>query len=1229
MQTGPFCVTLMVVAVLTLQGLRMKSRSHLAIALALLACAAATAFTHRPEPTRSASVPPPDQPVLFNRDIRPILSNNCFKCHGPDGAAREADLRLDNRADATRTTDDGITPIVPGDLARSELIARITHNDPSERMPPLESHKSLTDDEIALLKRWVEQGAPWQDHWSFIAPQSPIMPAVADEAWLINPIDNYILARLESEDLKPSERADRETLVRRVTLDLTGLPPTLKEIDAFWSDADPLAYEHLVDRLLSSDRYGEHMARYWLDAARYGDTHGLHLDNARMMWPWRDWVINAFNANMPFDQFTIEQLAGDLLPEPTNDQIVATGFNRNHVTTSEGGAIDAEYLVKYAADRSETTATVWMGLTVACAQCHDHKFDPITQEDYYELFAFFNNITENAMDGNRRDPPPVVRSATPELQAPLTELDDRIAQREAVLDAPNPVTDAAQTQWQLDTASLWTDKWQTLDPVEFRATNGTELRKLEDGSLLAQGENPDRETYEITARTDATNLRLLRLEALTHEDLPFNGPGRAENANFVLSEIEAEITSIIDPSQSETLRFVSASADHEQMNGPFLVAHAIDGITDDTNGWAIEGFKRRENRTAVFATDKPFGYVGGSTITVRLKFDTHFKQHAIGRTRLSVTSDQTLYTTVASGAYGVWHSVGPFQAANQKAAYQDLFGPEHAPGAIDLDATFGDDNLAWAAKPEYLDGKIHNLTGSNCATYLTRTIHAPTGRSVGLSFGSDDSIKVWLNGELVLDHNIGRAVRPDQEKITIDLVEGENPLLMKISNFSGGYGFYFKPEEDEGGNEFLRNLDLITADSLDDDQATRLRRYYRKHLSPEMREINDELATLTLKKDTLEKALPTTLVMRERDERMQTFVLFRGEYDQKRGEVYPDVPGFLPPLPPEVDVPRNRLALAKWLVDPDHPLVARVTINRMWQQDFGTGIVKTAEDFGSQGQWPSHPELLDYLAAEFIDSGWDVKHMMRLLVTSATYRQVSSATPELIARDPENRLYARGPRFRMDAEQIRDVAMAASGLLVDKIGGPSVKPYQPAGLWKAVAYEDSNTRNFTAEMGEAAHRRSLYTYWKRTSPPPNMTAFDAPSRETCTVRRPRTNTPLQALVLLNDPQFVEIARALAERAADMAGPDEQSQIQTVFRLLTARLPNQAELDVLEDLYAKQVELYESDPAAAAALLGIDQTTDDAPTTEPTESDKHALAARAALTNLVATIMSLDESITKG
>ncbi|MCA9290722.1 MAG: PSD1 domain-containing protein, partial [Phycisphaerales bacterium] len=1064
--------------------------------------AARTTFVAALAVGAAAVAAPP--PVDFNREIRPILSDRCAVCHGPDAGTRKAGLRLDTREGATAMDAAGRAAIIPGDASSSELIRRLTSADPDDRMPPASTGKTVSAAEIETIRRWIDEGAEYRGHWAFEPPRRLEPPAVGDVGAVRNDIDRFILARLASEGLSPSAPASREALIRRVTLDLTGLPPTIGEVDAYLADDSPGAYERVVDRLLASTAYGEHEARFWLDAARYGDTHGLHLDNRRSIWRWRDWVINAFNDNMPFDEFTIEQLAGDLLPDPTLAQLTATGFNRNHVTTSEGGAIDEEYFAKYAIDRAETTATIWLGLTAGCAQCHDHKYDPISQREFYELYAFFNNLEGPAMDGNRPDTPPIIVSPRPEEAIELGRLETIASTLRARLDEPMPDVDAAQAEWESERRDRVAARWRDLTPVEMHSRGGATLAVLEDGSILASGENPPTDVYEIVYETDAVDLRVLKVDVLTHESLPHTGPGRADNANLVLSEFEVEVGPIDNPDAAAPVRFVAAVADHDQAARGYVAETTIDGVIEDPKGWAPEGFARRENRRLLYVADEPFGFSGGTRVRVRMHFLSEFPQHAIGRFRISASAEDELHDVMAPSVAGPWHVAGLFPAASFDDAWSTVAGPEVDPGAIDLDARY-DGDVRWTEHPEFGDGVVNPLVGENAATYVYRTIDAPTRRVVTWALGSDDGIRVWVNGEMVLDRKVLRAAAPDQDRIDVPLRAGRNHVLMKIVNAGGQYGFAFRPVRDGDRGTFVDVTERL-ASGVDDDDARRIvRDYFRRTYSDAFADHVREFEAATAAVDAYRAMLPVTLVTRERrEDRRVSAVLIRGQYDQPGDPVEPNVPAVFPPLPDGVAA--DRLALARWLVDPAHPLTARVTVNRIWQQHFGIGIVRTAEDFGSQGEWPSHPDLLDWLALRFIDSGWDVKALHRLIVTSATYRQSAAVTPALLARDPENRLLARGPRFRLDAEVIRDQALAASGLLERAIGGPSVRPYQPPGLWKVVAYPDSDTREFRPDTGAALHRRSLYTFWKRTSPPPYLSTFDAPTRETCTVSRPRTNT---------------------------------------------------------------------------------------------------------------------------
>jgi mono/diheme cytochrome c family protein/Mor family transcriptional regulator len=981
-----------------------------------------------------ASTAPAQQSVDYSREIQPLLASNCYECHGPDANHRKGGFRLDVKESAFGVSARGHRVLVPGKPEESELHRRISSTDPNYRMPPKETGKTLSGEQVELIRRWIAEGATWTEHWAYVAPQRPPLPVVSRPDWCQSPVDTFILRRLDQEGLTPAPPAARETLVRRVALDLTGLPPTFEHVEEFVQDPRPDAYERLVDRLVNSPRFGEHMARYWLDAARYGDTHGLHLDNYREIWPYRDWVVRAFNSNLPYDQFIIEQLAGDLLPNPTLDQLIATGFLRCHVTTNEGGSIVEEVEVRNVVDRVVTFGTVFLGLTLECSRCHDHKYDPITQRDFYSLYAFFNSMDGPAMDGNIKDPPPVVKVATEEQDRQLKEYDRRIAELEQRLRGPWPELDEQQASWEKET-----------------------LEKL---------------------RGETTGLSL-----------------------------------------------------------------------------------------------------------------------------------------------GEWYWVGPFSSVRRYLVGRQQ-GPEGREVNLNEEFETPEGKVRWVRRPDWVDGKVHqDLPGNEAANFLYRALTSDRPRTVRVSLGSDDGIKVYLNNKLVFEADVQRGAAPDQNIVELNLQQGVNHLLIKIMNYGGASGFYFalKSLEAELPNEVVAALQKAPAERKPE-EVERLRDHFRLKVTqhPEVVKLRTEWEGLRKARADLDRQIPTTLVFGETAQPKPAFILFRGEYDKPKDPVQRATPAFLFPMEPSL--PKNRWGLAKWVVDPSHPLTARVAVNRFWQQVFGTGLVKTAEDFGIQGERPSHPELLDWLAVEFRDSGWDVKRLLRQLVTTAAYRQSAQSTPEKLAKDPANRLLSRGPRFRMDAEMLRDQALFVSGLLVEPLGGPPVKLPQPPGVWEAVAFVGSNTREFKADVGhEKVHRRSLYAFWKRTAPPPQMTALDAPSRESCIMRRERTNSPLQALVLMNEVQYVECCRSLAERAMREAGRTPEEWVAYMFRLATCRYPEKLELEELVEAYRKLWYHYQNQPEAVRQLLSYGETPPDTARVGP------ELAALIMVANV---ILNLDEVLNK-
>jgi hypothetical protein len=1023
----------------------------------------------------------------FNRDIRPILSETCFHCHGPDKAKREADLRLDVREEALKDLG-GHRAIVPGKAESSELVKRITSSDPDLRMPPAKSERKLTEQQIATLKRWVAEGAEYQSHWSLIAPQRPPVPQVKNADGIKNPIDAFIRARLEREGLGPATPADPATLIRRVTLDLTGLPPTVEEVDAFARETvertGEKAYLALVDRLLSSPRYGERMAGPWLDAARYADTNGYQTDGPRFMWRWRDWVINAFNRNLPFDQFTIEQLAGDLLPNPTLDQVIATGFNRNHRGNAEGGIIPAEFLVEYVADRVETTSTVWLGMTIGCARCHDHKYDPITQKEFYQLFAYFNNVPELGKVLRETNSPPVVKSPTPEMQRRLEELDRELANAEA--------------------------KWKQLEPQVATAQSAWEK------TLLSAGSQDESLTAGLMAH--------------------FSFDGNANN------------------SAGKSATGKATGGEPAYVSGPLGAAAQFNGKQFIDVG-----------DVADLSENEPFS----------------FSAWVFPRTTRPMAVLSRMDEDMAYLGYDLYFDGGKFQ--------------------VDLCGRILDDAIRVETAERFAPGRWYHVL----VTYDASKFAA--------------GVQVYVDG------------RPAKMNVLLDLLS--NPIRAKEPLRIGSRGtsdlfegaidevrFYdYKLSADEitalANSEPLAKLAAIPASERTTAQATKLRVYFlHLHAPPAIQQAQDALATARKTRQEFVDTIPTTMVMQELPQPRDTHLLVRGEYDKRGEKVTAGVPACMPALPG--GGPNNRLALARWLTDPSHPLTARVAVNRFWQMYFGTGLVKTAEDFGSQGEWPIHPELLDWLATEFIRSGWDIKALQKLIVTSATYRQSSQATPALIARDPENRLLARGPRFRLPAEMVRDQALAASGLLVEKIGGPSVKPYQPEGLWEELA---TGTVIYKQDHGESLYRRSLYTFWKRTIAPPSMMTFDASSRETCVVRQSKTNTPLQALNLMNDVAQVEAARNLAQLAIKAGSSSADARVTNAFRRVLAREPKPSELKVLTGGYERYLARYREDSVAAEKLISFGESPHDK------SLNSAELAAMTAVCNV---ILNLDETITR-
>ncbi len=1010
--------------------------------------------------------------IQFNRDIRPILANNCFACHGLDAGHRQADLRLDT-AEGAMADHSGTAAVVPNDLDNSELWIRITAEEESERMPPADSNKVLTDDEKQLLKRWIAEGAPYAKHWSFEPPVAVAPPQMNGIS--VSPIDAFIADRLSRDRLTMSAEADKHILIRRLAFALTGLPPTPAEVDEYFADHSPDAYEKLVDRYLASKHFGEEMARHWLDVARYADTHGLHLDNERQMWAYRDWIVRCFNTNKPFDEFTVEQLAGDLLPQPSVEQLIATGFNRCNVTSSEGGSIDAELLYRYAVDRTSTASQTWMGLTAGCAVCHDHKFDPISQREFYSLYAFFNSAADPPMDGNALLTDPVMKLAGDEDRQKLSELDAKLAALQRQVDER-----AAQITY--------------LDPADAQPP------------------------------PEATTVESLWMD----DDFPAGGHAQG--------------------SPGHPTTFVTVADGGQVLSGQRALKRSDPGLSQDVWDQATVPLIV-PNNGIIFA----YVFIAPETLprSIMLQF---YKNGWLHR---AVWGD---YEVIDWGAKNTTERVamGPLPEAGK---WIRLEVPVEKIGLKSGD----------------------QLTGF-ATTQYGGTIFWDKVGVVGASDPANDSQRsfaAWWK----------QTAGKDTTGLAADL------------NAVAKAGPESNPDAPARARLLAYYVHSICADTR-----------------PQFAELDGEIVRVTAERDTLNNAIPSTFIYRDIAQPRESFVMLRGQYDKPGEKVEPAVPAILPPLNKADQQGRaTRLDFAKWLVSPEHPLTSRVAVNRFWQQFFGTGLVKSSGDFGTQGELPSHPELLDWMAIHFRDSGWDVKSLVRMVVTSSAFRQSSRVPSELYSRDPENRLLARGPRLRLDAEQIRDNALFVSGLINLEIGGKGVKPYQPANIWEPVGFAGSNTRFYQQDEGAALYRRSLYTFYKRTAPPPFMVNFDAPNREQSCTRRERSNTPLQALQLMNDVQHVEAARSMAQRMLTQGGSSADERIAFAYQTVLARAPDAQELELLNEQLTKHLARYQQSPDDATKLIMQGQSKPLAALTAP---------ELAAYTLVASTILNLDETLTR-
>lgn len=1027
--------------------------------------------------------------VDFNRDVRPILANHCWNCHGQDESSRKAKLRLDLRPAALAKTKNNDHAIVPNNPAASALITRIEANDISQ-MPPRSFNKPLTENQIKILKQWITEGAPYAEHWAFVPPRkSTSLPKVKLSTWPRNEIDYFILQKLEATGIAPALETDRRTWLRRVTLDLTGLPPTLEETKSFLADKAEGAYERVADRLLNSKGHAERMAMHWLDAARYADTNGYNNDEMRTLWPWRDWVIEAFNKNMPYDQFLTAQIAGDLIPNATLSQKVATGFNRNHVLTTEGGIIEEEYRVEYVADRVHTSATVFLGLSMQCARCHDHKYDPITQKDYYRLAAYFNNSPDKLVSYSQgRMAEPLLKVPTQAQLAEKSKLEARNEELTSFLKKRSMQIDADINNWE---TSLSKEQIETAGPVGVVAHFPLDDAKGPGIANTISMQNPG-----------VIKGNFISVPGRIGKALQFDGN----------THISANETGVFESDQ--TCSFAV------WINPTSNQAGTVLSKMDDANA-----------------------YRGYDVILENGKVASHFINHWPDRA-LKVVTKKTL-------SLNTWHHIAVTYDGSRKASGVKI----------------------------YADGQLQELeiTTNNKLEGSLKTdkpFHIGMRQSSIAFTGKIDDVRLFST-----------ALSPkDVERLS-------------------------KGETIQGLKEIL----VVAPANRSAIQSEQLKSYYLDHVDSQAKQIKAELSEIPKKLAELEKAMPVTMVMGELSPRRPTHILKRGQYDQHGEVVDPGVPGIFAALPTTVP---NRLELARWLTNPNHPLTSRVAVNRLWEMLFGTGLVETSEDFGIQGALPSHPELLDWLALELIKKNWNVREILKQIVLSSTYRQSSNTNKRVLEKDPRNKLLSHAPRSRLPAETVRDNALAISGLLVEQIGGPSVKPYQPDGLWEDVSVE--RREKYKADLGDGLYRRSMYTFWKRTCPPPGMAAFDAPDRETCVIRRARTNTPLQALVLLNDPTYIEAGRKFAEQILLKAN-ENQARFELAFQMALCRSPKTEEVEVLLKILQTAEKRFSSDPVAANNLTSIGYSK---------RNEKLNSSTLAAWTTITCMILNLDETISK-
>lgn len=1192
-----------------------------------------------PKPSAKSSAPIRKGQIDFLTQVRPILAANCFSCHGPE--KNSGQLRLDAKQLALKGGVSG-PAIVPGNSQKSYMLQRILGHGDEAQMPI--GKPPLTAPQVAIIRSWIDQGAVWPEpaaatkaslkqHWAFIKPLRPTLPPVKRAGWVRNPLDHFILARLEQHGLSPSPEATRATLLRRVSLDLTGLPPSPEEVDAFIADQSPNAYEKVVDRLLASPHYGERWGRHWLDLARYADTNGYEKDRARTIWPYRDWVINALNSDMPFDQFTVEQLAGDMLPNATPSQKIATGFHRNTMLNEEGGIDVEEFRDKAVVDRVQTTATAWLGMTLQCAQCHNHKYDPVSQKEYYQFYALLNNADE------------------PEFQIPDSSITARREESEAKI---RQIEADYEKNFPAGETSL---DWQPLSVIQATSTQGATLTAQNDGAILVSGALPDTDTYTVVAKTEGTDITAFRLEALTDASLSRTGPGRLGadgNGNFVVTDLKITATPATG-GEAKVVTLTGARADVLQPN--FEVAKAIDG--DPKTGWAIADASGplNQNRTATFTTQQPVGFPQGTTFTITI--DQQYHKHTLGRFRLSAGRKVLGAPAMNKGQFlqaklTEWEQQVAAKSARWTPLEPTKFSRNYHATITKLD----DSSLLFTGDNYYRDeyklefqSKLKTITAIRLEVLPHATLpNGGPGRSPSGGFllseftvsaastqkpdalmpvalqaatadygsappkaidGKKDTHWTASSGDAKPHAIVFRFKEPlvneAGARLAISILSNyhqqENIGRLRISATSDA-----GEVQASGLPADLETIIVTPKEQRTTEQKARLQKYFLS-VTPLLDERHKQIAALR----TAMPRYQTTMIMQERDKLRPTQIHRRGEFLNVGDEVTPSVPSVLPPLP--ASAPRNRLSLARWLVSPDNPLVSRVVMNRSWTAFFGRGIVNSVEDFGTMGEAPSHPQLLDWLATEFIRRKWSMKAMHRLVVTSATYRQSSQTTPRLLKDDPANVWLARGPRVRVEAEIVRDIALVASGLLHRRIGGPSVYPPQPDGIvdlsWGAMTWPTS--------QGEERYRRGLYTFLKRTSPYPGLTILDGTNADVTCARRNRSNTPLQALATLNDSVFVEAAQAMARRVLEKGPADVSGRMKYAFRLCLSREPDAREQEQLTAYYQTQLARFR-DGSADASTVAL---------SDPKQATAHKnLPELAAWTVVSRILLNLDETITK-